>query len=142
MESSGDEQNPHIKNTHSTSSTSSTLPGASVLSDVATQQAINLQILSQLSSISDRLNTLEKKGVKKDSDPKKKKSSTKTKTTPPMTPGHTAISTACELHKFFFLYFYFLFHNRRKKKTFTYKKLNTYLSLLGKEKKIHKTNEA
>ena len=86
VESSGDEQNPHFKNTHSTSSTSSTLPGASALSDVATQQAINLQILSQLSSISDRLNTLEKKGAKKDLDPKKKKSSTKNKTTPQMAP--------------------------------------------------------
>ena len=79
VESSGDEQNPPTKNTHSTSSTSSTLPGVSALFDVATQQAINLQILSQLSSISDRLNTLEKKGAKKDSDLKKKKSSIKKK---------------------------------------------------------------
>ena len=38
---------------------------------------------------------------------------------------------------FFFIYFYF-FHNRCKKKTFTYKKLNAYLSLLGKEKKYTK----
>ena len=51
VESSGDEQNPPVENTHSTPSTSSTLPGASALSDVATQQAINLQILSQLSAI-------------------------------------------------------------------------------------------
>ena len=79
VESSDDEQNPCSQNIQSTSSTSSTLPGASALSDVATQQAINLQILSQLSSISDRLNTLEKKDVKKDSDPKKKKSSIKKK---------------------------------------------------------------
>ena len=45
-----------------------------------------MQILSQLSSISDRLNTLEKKGVKKDSDPKKKKSSSKKKASPQMAP--------------------------------------------------------
>ena len=83
MESSGDEQNPSTGNTHSTSST---LPGVSALSDVATQQAINLQILPQLSSISDRLNTLEKKDVKKDSDPKKKKSSSKKKASPQMAP--------------------------------------------------------
>ena len=86
VESSGDEQNPPTGNTHSTCSTSSTLPGVSALSDVATQQAINLQILSQLSSISDRLNNLEKKDVKKDSDPKKKKSSSKKKASPQMAP--------------------------------------------------------
>ena len=44
---------------------------SSSLSDVAIQQAINVQILSQLSSISDRLNILEKKDAKKNSDPKK-----------------------------------------------------------------------
>ena len=86
VESSGDEQNPPTKNTHSTSSTSSTLPGVSALSDVAAQQAINLQILSQLSSISDRLNTLEKKGAMKDLDPKKEKSSSKKKASPQMAP--------------------------------------------------------
>ena len=86
VESLADEQNPSIKHTHSTSSTSSTLPGVSALSDVATQQAINLQILSQLSSISDRLNTLEKKGAKEDSDLKKKKSSIKKKASPQMAP--------------------------------------------------------
>ena len=86
VESSGDEQNPPTKNTHSTSSTSSILPGVSASSDAATQQAINLQILSQLSSISDRLNTLEKKGAKKDSNPKKKKSSSKKKASPQMAP--------------------------------------------------------
>ena len=86
MESSGDEQSPCTENTHSTSSTSSTLPGVGALSDVATQQAINLQILSQLSSINDRLNNLEKKDAKKDSDPKKKKSSSKTKISPQMAP--------------------------------------------------------
>ena len=86
VESSDDEQNPTTENTHSTPTTLSTLPGASALSDVATQQAINLQILSQLSSISDRLNTLEKKDAKKDSDLKKKKSSNKKKVSPPMAP--------------------------------------------------------
>ena len=65
VESSDDEQNPCSQNIQSTSSTSSTLPGASALSDVPTQQAINLQILSQLSFISDRLNTLERKMSKK-----------------------------------------------------------------------------
>ena len=80
VESSDDEQNPCGQNIQSTSSTLRTLPGASALSDVATQQAINVQILAQLSSISDRLNNLEKKDVKKDSDPKKKKSSLKKKT--------------------------------------------------------------
>ena len=82
VESSGDEQNPPTKNTHSASSTSSTLPGVSALSDVV----INLQILSQLSSISDRLSTLEKKGAKKDSDPKKKKSSSEKKASPQIAP--------------------------------------------------------
>ena len=80
MESSDDEQNPCGQNIQSTSSTSSMLPGASALSDVATQQVINVQILPQLSSISDRFNTLENKDVKKDLDPKKKKSSLKKKT--------------------------------------------------------------
>ena len=80
MESSDDEQNPCGQNIQSTSSTLSTLPGASALSDVAIQQAINVQILAPLASISDRLNTLEKKDVKKDSDLKKKKSSLKKKT--------------------------------------------------------------
>ena len=80
VESSDDEQIPCGQNIQSTSSTSSMLPGTSALSDVATQQAINVQILAQLSSISDRLNTLEKKDVKKDSDPKKKKASVKKKT--------------------------------------------------------------
>ena len=84
--SSGDEQNPPIENTHSIPSTSSTLPGVSALSDVATQQAIGLQILSQLSSISDQLNTLEKKDATKDSDPKKKKSSNRNKVSPQMAP--------------------------------------------------------
>ena len=77
VERSDNEQNPFGQNIQSTSNT---LPVASTLLDVATQQAINVQILSQLSSISDRLNTLEKKDVKKDSDPKKKKSSLKKKT--------------------------------------------------------------
>ena len=50
------------------------------LSDVAVQQAINVQILSQLSSISDRLQVLEKNNIKKHSDPKKMKGASKKKT--------------------------------------------------------------
>ena len=61
------------QNTQSTLSTScSTSDTHTSLSDVAVQQAINVQILSQLSSISDRLQVLEKSNVKKHSDPKKK----------------------------------------------------------------------
>ena len=62
---------PVTESKQSTSSIPSTSSAGSALSDVATQQAINIQILAQLSSISDRLNILETKKVKKDSDPKK-----------------------------------------------------------------------
>ena len=72
VKSSDDEQNPNNQNIQSTSSTSGMLVGGNALSNVATQQAINVQILSKLLSISDRLNILEKKDVKKDSDLKKK----------------------------------------------------------------------
>ena len=89
FESSDNEQNP---STQHIQSTSSTLVGGSALSDVATQKAINVQVLSQLLSISDRLNILEEKDVKKDSDPKEIKSSTKKKSSghvPPFTlPQH------------------------------------------------------
>ena len=50
---------------HKIQSTSSTLIWGSALSDVAIQQAINVQILSQLSSISNGLNILEKKMSRK-----------------------------------------------------------------------------
>ena len=67
-------------NTQSTSSTSrSTSDSHTSLSDVAVQQAINVQILSQLSAISDRLQVLEKNNVKKHSDPKKIKGASKKK---------------------------------------------------------------
>ena len=60
------------QNTQSTSSTSrSTSDTHTSLSDAAIQQTINVQILSQLSAISDRLQVLEKYTVKKDSDLKK-----------------------------------------------------------------------
>ena len=64
------------QNIQSTSSTSrSTSDTHTSLLDVAVQQAINVQILSQLSSISDRLQVLEKNSVKKHSDPKKNEGS-------------------------------------------------------------------
>ena len=65
IENSNNEQidKQNIPSTLSTSrSTSDTHTS---LSDVAVQQAINVQILSQLSSISDRLQVLEKSNVKK-----------------------------------------------------------------------------
>ena len=66
-------------NTQSTSSTShSTSDTHTSVSDVAIQQAINVQILSQLSAISDRLQVLEKSNVKH-SDPKKLKGVSKKK---------------------------------------------------------------
>ena len=71
VENSDNEQ-VHKQNIQSTPSTShSTSDTHTSLSDVAVQQAINVQILSQLSSISDRLQLLEKNNVKKHSDPKK-----------------------------------------------------------------------
>ena len=54
-----------------TSSISSIQSRKFIQSDSATQQAINVQILAQLSSISDRLNVLEQHKAKKDLDPKK-----------------------------------------------------------------------
>ena len=69
------------QNTQSTSSTSrSTSDTHTSLSDATVQQPINVQILSQLSAISDRLQVLEKSNVKKDSDPKKMKGASKKKT--------------------------------------------------------------
>ena len=79
VENSDNEQ-VHKQNIQSTPSTSrSTSDTHTSLSDVAVQQAINVQILSQLSSISDRLQLLEKNNVKKHSDPKKMKGVSKKK---------------------------------------------------------------
>ena len=64
MESS-DNHHIHKQNTQTTSSTRSTFDTQSSLSDVAVQQVNNVQILSQLSVISDRLQVLEKNNVKK-----------------------------------------------------------------------------
>ena len=85
VESSDSEQMPgtESKGTSSTQSTSST---GGALSDVAIQQAINVQILAQLSYISDRLNVLESKKVKKDSDLTKKKGLSKKKSSIQVTP--------------------------------------------------------
>ena len=77
-----DSEQVHKQNIQSTSSTSrSTSDTHTSLSDGAIQQVINVQILSQLSSISDRLQVLEKNNVKKHSDPKKMKGASKNKTT-------------------------------------------------------------
>ena len=73
VESSDSEQTSSKEGKQSTSSTQSTSSAGNALSDAATQQAINVQILAQFSSISDRLNVLENKKVKKDSDPKKRR---------------------------------------------------------------------
>ena len=80
IENSDTDQTTGTESKQSTSSTPSTSFAGNALSDVATQQAINIQILAQLSSISDRLNVLESKKVKKDLDPKKKKGVSKNKT--------------------------------------------------------------
>ena len=80
-------------NTQSTSSTSrSTSDIHTSLSDVAVQQAINVQILSQLSAISDRLQVLEKNNVKniikeiKEASKKKTSSQAASITVPPTLP--------------------------------------------------------
>ena len=60
------------KQTHTMPSTSSTSISTSATGiDSALQQQINVQILSQLSAINDRLNVIESKNSKKTSDPKK-----------------------------------------------------------------------
>ena len=46
--------------------------------------------------------------------------------------------TVLKVFFFFFFYIFIFFITGAKKKTFTYKKLNAYLSLLGKEKKYTK----
>ena len=56
------------------------------LSNTATQQVINVQIIAQLSSISDRLIVLEQKKVTEDLDPKKKKEVLKKKSSTQVTP--------------------------------------------------------
>ena len=71
-ENSDTEHTTGTESKQSTSSTPSTSLAGNALSDAATQQVINVQILAQLSSISDRLNVLESEKVKKDSDPKKR----------------------------------------------------------------------
>ena len=86
VENSDSEHIPVTESEQSTSSILSTSSAGSTLSDVATQQAVNVQILAQLSSISDRLNVLETKKVKKDSDPKKKKGVAKKKSSTQVTP--------------------------------------------------------
>ena len=62
------------KQTHTRPSTSSTSASTSGI-DSALQQQINVQILSQLSAINDRLNAIESTNSKKTSDPKKIKKS-------------------------------------------------------------------
>ena len=62
------------KQTNTISSTASTSASASTSVtgiDSALQHQINVQILSQLSAINDRLNVIENTGSKKTSDPKK-----------------------------------------------------------------------
>ena len=60
------------KQTHTMPSTSSTSASTSATGiDSALQQQINVQILSQLSAINDRLNAMESKNSKKTTDPKK-----------------------------------------------------------------------
>ena len=84
VESFNSEHTSDKHNVQSTSGTSSTLVKGSSFSDVATQQTINVQILAQLSSISDILNVLEKKDVKKDS--KRKKGVSKKKSSAQVVP--------------------------------------------------------
>ena len=61
IENSDSEQVDKQNNQSTPSTSRSTSDTHTSLSDVAVQQAINVQILSQLSSISDRLQLLEKK---------------------------------------------------------------------------------
>ena len=86
VENSDTEHTTGTESKQSTSSTPSTSLAGNALSDAATQQTINIQILAQLSSISDRLNVLESKKVKKHSDPKKIKGASKSKTSTRVTP--------------------------------------------------------
>ena len=86
IENSDTEHTTGTESKQSTSSTPSTSLAGNTLSDAATQQAINVQILAQLSSISDRLNVLESKKVKKHLDPKKIKGVSKSKTSTRVTP--------------------------------------------------------
>ena len=65
VENSDTEQTTGTESKQSTSSTPSTSLAGNALSDAATQQAINIQIVAQLSSISDRLNVLESKKSQK-----------------------------------------------------------------------------
>ena len=86
VENSDTEHTTGTESKQSTSSTSSTSLAGNALSDAVTQQVINVQILAQLSSISDRLNVLESKKVKKHSDLKKIKGVSKSKTNTRVTP--------------------------------------------------------
>ena len=86
IENSDTEHTTGTESKQSTSSTPSTSLAGNSLSDAATQQVINVQILAQLSSISDRLNVLESKKVKKHSDPKKIKGVSKSKASTRVTP--------------------------------------------------------
>ena len=89
MGSSDSEHSPGKENKQSTSSTQSTSSAGNSLLVAAIQQAINVQILAQLSSMSDRLNGLEQHKVKKNSDPKKRKEFLK-EVQYTSYPGHTA----------------------------------------------------
>ena len=86
VENSDTEDTTGTESKQSTSSTPSTSLAGNALSDAATQQAINVQILAQLSSISDRLNVLESKKVKKHWIRKKIKGVSKSKTSTRVTP--------------------------------------------------------
>ena len=101
-ENSDTEHTTSTESKQSTSSTPSTSLAGNALSDAATQQAINLPILAQLSSISDRLNVIESKKVKKHLDPKKKREFPKIKPALELLRSHchriSALHPACQVY--------------------------------------------
>ena len=92
------------KQTHTMPSTSSTSVSTSATGiDSALQQQINVQILSQLSAINDRLNAIESTNSKKTSDPKKikkskQKVSSQVNTSVTLPPPQTTNTTLPDLH--------------------------------------------
>ena len=92
------------KQTHTMPSTSSTSVSTSATGiDSALQQQINVQILSQLSAINDRLHAIESTNSKKTSDPKKikkskQKVSSQVNTSVTLPPPQTTNTTLPDLH--------------------------------------------
>ena len=100
MAESSDNDRIHKQNTQITSSTHSTFDTQSSSSDVAVQQAINVQILSQLSAISDRL-SFRKKQCKERFRSEKNQGSFQKEIQYTSCPGHSASNT-CWVARFIY----------------------------------------